>query len=137
MAEISEELDALTCDLIGAAIEMLEGLGAGEEFPVLLATDCEDEVAAFGDDTPDGCYRAAVEYVAGLRAACTRYALLYAGVVAEEGADAGGSDALVVEFAERGMEHAWSGYVLWRRNADGTVEVTDPLPAGEEELLFA
>ena len=132
MSEISAELDALACELIGAAIEVLE---AGEEPSVMLAVDCEAETLTFEDDSPDGCYRAAREYVAGCGAKCTRYALLYAGYVQESEEDAS-QEALLVEFAERGMECAWSGYVLYRFAADRAVETTDPLPAGEEELLF-
>lgn len=132
MSDISAELDALACDLIGAAIELLE---AGQELPVMLALDNEAEVLTFEDDTPDGCYRAACDYVAGCGKKCTRYALLYAGYV-QESEDDPGNDALLVEFAERGMSCAWSGYVLYRFASDGAVETTDPLPAGEEELLF-
>ena len=132
MSEISNELDALTCDLIGAAVEMLE---TGDALPVMLALDCEDDILTFEDDSPDGCYRAACEFVADAGKKCTRYALLYAGYV-QEAEDDPGADALLVEFAERGMECAWSGYLFYRANADGGVEVTDPLPAGEEELLF-
>jgi len=132
MSEISAELDALACDLIGAAIEVLE---AKEQVPVMLALDCEDDILTFEDDTPDGCYRAARDYVHGRGKACKRYAMLYAGYVQEHENDPG-SDALLIEFAEREMPCAWSGYVLYRTAADGAVEVTDPLPAGEEELLF-
>ena len=131
--EISPELDALSCELIGAAIGQLEETGA---LPVLLAVDCEDDFFAFEDDTPDGCYRAACQQVADLGAACTRYALVYDGVVQEDDTDPG-SPAIILEFAERAMEHAWSGYLLYRFAADGVVEVSDPFPAGMEELLFA
>ena len=133
MAEISPELDELSCNLIGIAIDMLE---RGLDVPVLLAVDCEDTYTSFEGDSPDGCYRAACERVAELKKDCARYALVYMGVVQESENDAG-SDALLVEFAERGMEHAWSGYMLYRNAADGSLEVTDPLPAGEESLLFA
>ena len=130
--EISPELDGISVALIGYAIDLLE---AGAELPVTLASDAEDGVVSFEDDTADGCYRAACEHVAGLGAACTRYALIYDGVVQEDPAQPA-CDALLFEFAERGMPHAWSGYVLYRRAADGSIEVTDPLPGGEEELLF-
>lgn len=132
MAEISAELDQLACELIGAGIEMLE---AGEPVEALVATDAEPDAASFEGDTPDGCYRAACDHVRSLGRACTRYALLYAGVVQEDEADPG-QDALFVEFGERGMECAWSGYLLYRRTRRGRIEVTDPLPAGEEALLF-
>jgi hypothetical protein len=133
MAEISTELDQLSIALIQTAIDMLD---AGDDIPVMLACDCESELLTFEDDTPDGCYRAACEHVASLGAACTRYALLYDGVV-QEAEDDPGSEALLFEFGERGMENAWSGYMLYRRADDGAIEVTDPYPAGEEMLLLA
>ena len=133
MAGISEELDALCVSLVQAAIDLLD---AGAPVPVMLAADCEDALFTFEDDTPDGCYRAAREKVGELGSACTRYALLYDGVVQEDESDAG-APALLFEFAERGMAQAWSGYVLYRSSDDGVLEFSDPLPAGEEELLFA
>lgn len=133
MSDISAALDELCVGLIGEGIALLD---AGQSVPVMLATDAEGDAVSFEDDTPDGCYRAACSYVAGLGAACTRYALLYDGAVQHDDADAG-HDALLFEFGERGMAHAWSGYVLYRRAADGTVELSDPQPGGEEELLLA
>ena len=135
MQEISNELDAMSCALIGTAIDLLEAQGSQEPLPVLLAVDCETELFTFGDDTPDGCYRAACQKVQELGAACTRYALVYDGVIQESDNDPGAT-ALLFEFAERGMENAWSGYMLYRFAEDGVVEVTDPLPAGAEDLLF-
>lgn len=132
MAEISNELDKLSVALIQTAIDMLD---ARDDVPVMLAVDCDEELLTFEDDTPDGCYRAAREQVREYGASCTRYALLYAGFVQEDESDPG-HPALLFEFGERGMECAWSGYMLYQRDADGLVEVTDPLPAGEEDLLF-
>ena len=109
---------------------------AGDDVPVMLAADCADELFLFSDDTPDGCYRAACEQVGKLGADCTRYALLYDGVVQEDEADMG-RQALLFEFAERGMDCAWSGYVLYAREPDGTLAAADPQPAGAEELLFS
>ncbi len=132
MAEISEELDKLSIALIQTAIDMLD---AHDDVPVMLAVDCESELLTFEDDTVDGCYRAAREQVREFGSQCTRYALLYEGFVQEDETDAG-HPALLFEFAERGMDCAWSGYMLYQRSETGPVEVTDPLPAGEEELLF-
>ncbi len=132
MAEISKELDQLSVALIGTAIDLMD---SGDAVPVMLAVDCEDELMTFEDDTPDGCYRAARAQVGELGEHCTRYALLYDGVVQESENDPG-SPALLFEFGERGMKNAWSGYILYQRAQDGTIEVTDPLPAGEETLLF-
>ena len=132
MAQISTELDQLSTALLQCAIDLLETEG---EVPIMLACDCEEGLATFEDDTPDGCYRAACEHIAALGAECTRYALLYDGFVQEDENDPGQA-ALLFEFAERGSEHAWSGYVLYRRDDAGNLEFTDPLPGGEELPLF-
>lgn len=132
MTEISPELDRLSIALIQTAIDMLD---AHDDVPVMLAVDCDEELLTFEDDTPDGCYRAAREQVRDYGKDCTRYALLTQGFVQEDESDPG-HPALLFEFAERGMDCAWSGYMLYQRAEDGTVEVTDPLPAGEEDLLF-
>lgn len=133
MAQISSELDQLSVALIQTAIDMLD---VRDDVPVMLAVDCDDELLTFEDDTPDGCYRAAREQVREYGKDCSRYALLTQGYVQEDEADSG-SPALLFEFGERGMDCAWSGYMLYQRDEDGNIEVTDPLPAGEEELLFA
>lgn len=132
MAEISSDLDRLSIALIQTAIDMLD---AHDDVPVMLAVDCDDELLTFEDDTPDGCYRAAREQVREYGRRCDRYVLLTQGFVQEEETDAG-HPALLFEFAERGMDCAWSGYMLYQRDDEGHVEVTDPMPAGEEELLF-
>lgn len=132
MAEISPELDQLSIALITTAIDMLD---AHDDVPVMLAVDCDDELLTFEDDTPDGCYRAAREQVREYGKDCTRYALLTQSFVQEDETDAG-HPALLFEFGERGMDNAWSGYMLYQRADNGAIEVTDPLPAGEEDLLF-
>lgn len=132
MNEISTELDKLSCELIEAAANMLE---EKETLPVLLAMDCEDGFLIFEDDTPDECYRAACEYVIAKEQACSRYAIVYDAEIQENEQDEA-SAALVVEFAERGMSHAWSGYMLYRRADDGVIELSNPFPAGAEEALF-
>ena len=132
MTEISDDLDKLSIALIQTAMDMLD---AHDDVPVMLAVDCERELLTFEDDAVDGCYRAAREQVREFGAKCTKYVLLYEGFVQEDETDSG-HPALLFEFAERGMECAWSGYMLYQRDPEGHVEVTDPLPAGEEELLF-
>lgn len=132
MAEISPELDQLSVALIQTAIDMLD---AHDDVPVMLAVDCDDELLTFEDDTPDGCYRAAREQVREYGKDCSRYVLLTQGFVQEDEVDSG-HPALLFEFGERGSDCAWSGYMLYQRDGDGHIEVTDPLPAGEEELLF-
>ncbi len=132
-AGISEQLDRLSVATIETALDLLE---TGDELPVMLAVDCSGQLYLFSGDTPDGCYRAACEQVAALGAACTRYVLLYDGVVQADEASAGVA-ALLFEFAERGMEHAWSGCLPYGRGADGGVQAGEPVAGGEERLLFA
>lgn len=133
MAEISEKLDAMTCDLIGEAIDVMEAEG---KLPVLLMTDESDELYAFEDDDPDGCYRAACQQVQDLGAACNLYAIVYEGVI-QENESASGEPAIIFEFSERGAGEAWSGFVYYRRNKKGELEVSDPQPGGAEEPLFS
>lgn len=132
MTEISPELDQLSVALIQTAIDMLD---SHDDVPVMLAVDCDDELLTFEDDTPDGCYRAAREQVKDYGKDCNRYVLLTQGFVQTEEDDPG-QPALLFEFGERGMDNAWSGYMLYRRTEGDEVEVTDPFPAGEEELLL-
>lgn len=132
MQEISSELDALACELIAAGVQILEQT---ETMPVLLAMDCENEFLTFENDTPDECYAAACKRVADAGELCNRYAVVYDAIIQEE-QNTEASAALLVEFAERGMPQAWSGYMLYRRADDGCIELSDPLPAGAEESLF-
>lgn len=133
MAEISAELDAMTCDLIGEAIDTLE---ASDKLPVLLMTDACDDLFAFEDDDPDGCYRAACQQVQDFGSQCNKYAIAYEGVVQED-ESASGDPAIIFEFAERQAQEAWSGFVLYRRTKKGGIEVSDPQPGGAEAPLFA
>ena len=133
MSQVSEELDALTCDLIGEAINILEMEGS---LPVLLLTDAEEDLFAFEEDDPDGCYRAACQQVQDLGSSCNRYAIAYEGVVQGDEASSG-SPAIVFEFAERGTGEAWSGFLLFHTTEDGALEVSDPQPAGAELPLFS
>ena len=132
-APISEQLDRLSVATIETALDLLE---AGDELPVMLAADCSEQLYLFSDDTPDGCYRAGCEQVAALGADCTRYVLLYDGVVQEDEAGASVA-ALLFEFAERGMAHAWSGCLPYERDEGGGVRTGELFAGGEERLLFA
>lgn len=133
MAEISPKLDSLTCDLIGEAMNVMETEG---KLPVLLMTDGSDELYAFEDDDPDGCYRAACQQVQDLGAVCNLYAIVYEGVV-QESESAPGEPAIIFEFAERGVGEAWSGFMYYRKAKDGSLEVSEPYPGGAEEPLFS
>ncbi|MCD8199610.1 MAG: hypothetical protein LUD25_01420 [Coriobacteriaceae bacterium] len=133
MPPISDTLDELSCDLLAQALDLLEDEDA---LPVLLAVDCEDGYLAFDGDSPDNCYMQACTYVTDLHDACSAYALVYDGFVSADDAD-DGAPALIVEFAERGMDNAWSGYLPYHSDADGHIVADgDPQPSGAEELLF-
>ena len=129
---ISPELDELCTSLIGLCTDLLDADGS---LDVTLATDADGEFMSFADDDAESCYRAACDHIADLGAACTRYAIAADGLVIA--ADGEPASAIVFEFAERGMDHAWSGYVPYRLDADGALEVSDPEPGGAAALLFA
>ena len=132
MAQVSQELDALTCTLIGEAINILETQG---ELPVLMLADCASDLFVFEDDDPDGCYRAACQQVADLGKECNLYAIAYEGVVQEDESSSG-DPAIIFEFAERSAQEAWSGFMYYQRSKHG-VEVSDPYPGGAETPLFS
>ncbi|MCH3942648.1 MAG: hypothetical protein LKE37_02900 [Atopobiaceae bacterium] len=142
---ISEELDRLSCDLLGQA---LDAFAAGIELTSVVAV--EDEAGAvsscaFEDDGPEECLEAARAYVrrvardggdrpAGLGRP-VRYALVYDGDVADEsGAYA---PALILEFGERGQEVAFTGFVLYDGFGRGEgFSWSDAQAAGETEPLL-
>lgn len=141
---VSEELDALSCDLLGSA---LDALAAGSDVLAVVALEDARNTRisrSFTDDAPEACIEAARDYVRGLLAssgdkACNlespvRYALVYEGAV--EDSDGAFNDALILEFAEQGTQ-AYSAYVLWDGFGTGdNLAWTDPAPAGEVESLF-
>ena len=130
---VSRETDELASTLMGDALDLL---AAGEDFGVLLAV--EDESGAVSsyelmDDGPEACLAGARERVASARGA-VRYALAYEGAVEDE--SGGFSDALLLEFGERGY-HSYSAFSLidGKGTHDG-FRWTDPAPAGELEPLL-
>lgn len=130
---VSPELDELSGDLIGEALDMLAD---GGEFGVLVAVEDgggEVETLDFSDDGPEECLDAARGYVRDHRDA-VRYTICYTGAVAgETGAY---EDALIFEFGERGYEH-FSGYMLFTGKGGGDKFAwTDPSPAGAVEPLL-
>ena len=131
---VSPELDELSGNLIGEALDMLAD---GEQFGVLVAVEDENEEVEtldFSDDGPEECLEAAREYVSDLRDSLVRYTICYVGAVAVE-TDAY-DDALIFEFGERGYEH-FSGYVLFEGRGEGeNFAWGDPEPAGEIEPLL-
>ncbi len=131
MSQISPKLDALSVRVLDTALDILAETG---DMPVLVGVNDDEEFTSFEDDTPDGCYRAARDHVRSLGKKCKRYVICYTGIVQEDPKKKG-EPAVFFEFGERGMDHAWSGYMLYRL-VNGDVETTDPQPAGAEELLL-
>ena len=142
---ISEELDRLSCDLLGQA---LDALASGIELTSVIAVEDASGVVstcAFEDDGPEECLEAARAYVrrvardggdasVGLGAP-VRYALVYDGDVADErGAYV---PALILEFGERGQETAFTGFVPYDGFGQGEgFSWSDAQAAGETELLL-
>ena len=142
---VSPELDELSSELMGDALDML---AEGENVNVLLVVeDAKRSVASyeFADDGPEECLEGARAKVhaldrAGgspedLLGAPVRYALVYEGAIAD---DAGAyHDALILEFGERGQEVAFTGFVLYDGFGRGEgFSWSDAQAAGETEPLL-
>lgn len=150
---VTPELDALTCDVIGA---YLDALAAGDD-PGVVA--CIEDAAghrsqvSFTDDGEEICLEAAQSHVSqaarqgyqpdGVSKA-VRYAIAYLGYVCDDEALSGPAgnateaylDALLVSFGEKGAACGYSAYVLVRGIGEGDgFQWADPEPAGEEDLL--
>ena len=134
-AKISELLDAVACEAIGAS---LDALAEGRDlYPTayFAAKDGEIEQVEFSDDGPDVCLAAAREHVRSLGNDVLVYAIAYDGFVQEDERQPS-VDAVIVEFGERGAATAYSGSVAYEFDASGALLCGDPMPAGEEPLLL-
>ena len=138
---ISQELDILSCDLLESA---LDALAEGMEFSVLISMEDEageKEIRCIDDDTLIACLDEAHDYITSLAntsdkdvLSLVRYAICYPGTVETEENPI--ADALILEFGEKGMDVAYSAYSLVAGVGQGELfSWTDPLPAGEVELL--
>lgn len=144
MGGVSPELDALSCDLMG---EALDRLAEGYAVNVLLVVgDAQGNVGTyeFADDGEEACLLGARDKVRALKRAKgdsafglgmpSMYALCYEGAVADE--EGNYADALITEFGEKGQP-AYSAFSLFEgRGCGDDFAWTDPAAAGEvEELL--
>lgn len=139
---VSAELDAMVCDLIGA---FLDDLAQGEDPGVVVAI--EDAArnrfeVAVSEDGEEACLEAANNFISehkmGLKdeglGKVARYAIAYTGCVEIE---EGYHDALLVSFYEQGLESGFSAYVLFEGAGQGDSFMwSDPEPAGEETPLI-
>ena len=141
---ISPQLDELSCELMGQA---LDRLAEGTDVNVLLVVgDSAGNAASFefANDGVEVCLLGARDKVRALKRAhgdakeklgdpCY-YALCYEGAVALHGGEY--SDALIMEFGEKGRP-AFSAYSLFDgRGLGDEFGWTDPAPAGEVEPLL-
>lgn len=145
---ISAEVDQLSCELMGEALDMLAD--GAEILAVASVVDSKGVrlTCAFDEDSPDVCLEAAREWVR--RGGCATgeakpkdlgraqcYAIAYQGAIASEDGEGAFHDALIVEFGERGQECAYSAYVLVEGiGAGDAFRYTDPAPAGELDCLL-
>lgn len=141
---VSPELDELSCNLMG---EGLDRLAEGADVHVLLVVgDAAGNACSFefADDGEEACLVGARDKVRALArskgdASCglgapRYYALCYEGAVADGAGSY--SDALIMEFGEKGSP-AFSAYSLFEgRGAGDAFGWTDPAPAGEVESLL-
>lgn len=142
--QVSAELDELSCDLMGEALDLL---AEGEDVNVLLAVgDAAGNAGSlvFADDGAEACLVGARDKVRALvRAkgdaslgigAPQYYAICYEGAVAGE--DGSYADALIMEFGEKGHP-AFSAYSLFENRGGGeSFRWSDPAPAGEVDSLL-
>ena len=137
---VSAELDAMVCDLIGA---FLDDLAAGEN-PGEVVVPEGDGLAgrALDEDGEEACLEAATNFISehkmGLKdeglGRIARYAIGYTGCVEIDG---GYHDALLVSFFETTLESGFSAYVLYEGMGAGDGFMwSDPEPAGEETPLI-
>ena len=141
---ISPELDELSCDLMG---EALDRLAEGEDLHVLLVVGDDEGNAVsfeFADDGEEACLVGARDKVRSLArrkgdasvgiGAPRYYAICYEGAVADS--DGTYADALLMEFGEKGRQ-AYSAYSLFEgRGLGEEFAWSDPAPAGEVDPLL-
>ena len=140
---VSSELDAMTCDVIGA---FLDSLAEGEDPGVVVCVEDASGAryeAVFTDDGEEACLAAANEFVTGHASRgipdehvgkLERYAIACTGCVDIDGAY---ENAVLVSFYERGLASGYSAYVLFDgMGAGDNFMWSDPEPAGEEPPLF-
>lgn len=141
---ISETLDQLSCELLG---EVFDQLASGTTFSV-VASVCDANAVrttcAFEDDFQDVCLERAREWVkTGAHEENSQagepicYAICYCGAVGDEENSEDLSDAVLLEFGEKGSACGWSAFSYIDGVGKGEdFRYTDPEPAGETECLL-
>ena len=137
-SNISEQLDELSCDLMGAA---LDALADGMDISVLLSYENENGerlTETFNDDSMIACLDAAHDYLKNSKSKKdkpVRYAICYLGSIAEVEDEY--EPALITEFGEKGAQCAYSAYSYVQGIGEGEAFMwSEPAAAGELELLI-
>lgn len=151
-SNISEDLDRLSCELMGEILDLMAGGAAISVVASVMDAEGMRVTCAFEKDAPDVCLDAAHEWVRGAGRGKTSatagkggdtsaiglpicYAIAYEGAVAAEGDSF--QDALLLEFGERGAKTGYSAYALVANKGKGDdFAWSDPQPAGEVDLLL-
>ncbi len=138
---MSAELDELSSELMGEALDRLADEGSMGVMLVVETADGEVELFEFVDDGAEQMLEGARDHVKSLvrlgqakeSALPVRYAIAYEGAV---DTGEGYEDALLLEFGERGWP-AFSAFSLVSGKGTGDgFAWTDPAPAGEVEPLL-
>ncbi|WP_077598595.1 hypothetical protein [Olsenella urininfantis] len=141
---VSAELDLLSSDLMGVA---LDRLADGVDVNVLLVVQDREGCTAsyeFAEDGIEECLSGAHEKIPMLvrqdgdpdlgLAAPVRYAIVYEGAIADD--EGVYQDCVLLEFGERGYR-SYSAFSLVENRGEGDAfRWSDPAPAGELQSLL-
>ena len=133
---ISQELDELSSELLGEALDVLADVGSINVLLVVEAPDNSLLSVEFLEDSPQECLDAAHDKVRerAQNNQAQRYALVYEGAVMSESGSY--EDALLLEFGEKGYR-SYSAFCLVSGKGSGQdFAWTEPAPAGEIETLL-
>lgn len=132
---ISPELEALGQQILDESFYIL--VQDRELWPLALyeTLDGEQHCVSFSEDEQAECLLAARAYLKQQKNVL-RYVLSYDGLIQGE-EDSELYPAVIFEFAERGMSHAYSGYCAYQLAQDGKDFLCSaPKSAGIEESLL-
>lgn len=131
--QVSPELDELSIDTLSSAFDLLAD---GEDVGAILGIGYKSgsvEALRLTDDGPEALLEGARQEVSRARGAL-RYAIAYEGAIEMD--DGTYTDAVLLEFGEKGHK-SFSAYCLYEgKGAGDNFRFTDPAPAGEVEALL-
>ncbi len=131
---ITPELDRFVCEVIG---NCLDELVEQHELWPSLCFQAGDEIICevYSEDGPDQCLETARAAVAKLPSNSLCYAIVYDGFFQIEETEKS-AEALICEFADRGMDCAYSAYVPYGFDDTDGFWAEEPVAGGEEPNLF-